>query len=256
MPRQVVALGGGGFLSGPDRTLDDFVLSLAATDHPRICYVGTASGDPAANEDRFRVAFAGRARTSVLRLFDREVPDLDAFLAEQDVVYVGGGSTVNLLAVWRAHGLDLALRRAYEAGVVMAGVSAGANCWFGRSTTDSWLVGRADGLTDGLGWLPGGMCPHYRSEPRRRPALLDLVAGGFGDTYGVDDDCGLHLVDEQLVEAVAARPDARAVLVRRTDDGRVTEDEVQEDQLPPRSQAEAIKPADGAVRGSGRCRPR
>ena len=226
MPRHVVALGGGGFLSGSDPTLDDFVLSLAATDRPRVCFVGTASGDPVANEERFRDAFAGRARTSVLRLFDREVADLDELLAEQGVVYVGGGSTVNLLAVWRAHGLDRALRRAYEAGVVMAGVSAGANCWFGRSTTDSWLLGRADGLADGLGWLPGGMCPHYRSEPRRRPTLLELVANGFGDTYGVDDDCALHLVDEQLVGAVATGPDARAVLVRRTDDGQVVEDEL------------------------------
>ncbi|GAB2589657.1 Type 1 glutamine amidotransferase-like domain-containing protein [Microlunatus antarcticus] len=226
VPRHVVALGGGGFLSGDDRALDDAVLALADRDTPRVAYVGTASGDPGHNEDRFRDAFTGRARPSVLRLFDREVADLDAFLAEQDVVYVGGGSTVNLLAVWRAHGLDAALRRAYEAGVVMAGVSAGANCWFGRSTTDSWLVGRADGLTDGLGWLPGGMCPHYRSEPSRRPALLDLVADGFGDTYGVDDDCGLHFVDEQLVGAISARAGAQAVLVRRGDDGRVVEEPV------------------------------
>jgi dipeptidase E len=226
VPRHVVALGGGGFLSGSDPTLDDFVLSLVPDDTPRVCFVGTASGDPVANEDRFRDAFAGRARTSVLRLFDREVADLDAFLAEQDVVYVGGGSTVNLLAVWRAHGLDRALRRAYERGVVMAGVSAGANCWFGRCTTDSWLVGRADGLTDGLGWLPGGMCPHYRSEPSRRPQLLELVAHDFGDTYAVDDDCALHLVDEQLVDAVSAREDARAVLVHQTDDREVVEDEI------------------------------
>ena len=226
MPRHVVALGGGGFLSGSDPALDDFVLSLASTDQPRVCFVGTASGDPTANEDRFADAFAGRARCSVLRLFDREVADLDAFLAEQDVVYVGGGSTVNLLAVWRAHGLDLALRRAYEAGVVVAGVSAGANCWFGRSTTDSWLVGRADALTDGLAWLPGGMCPHYRSEPSRRPQLLELVAAGFGEAYGVDDDCALHFTDEQLVGAVSARSGAEAVLVRRTEDGRVVEQEV------------------------------
>ena len=232
MPRHVVALGGGGFLSGSDTALDDFVLSLAPTDQPRVCFVGTASGDPTANEERFRDAFAGRARCSVLRLFDREVADLDAFLAEVDVVYVGGGSTVNLLAVWRAHGLDRSLRRAYEAGVVMAGVSAGANCWFGRSTTDSWLVGRADGLTDGLGWLPGGMCPHYRSEPSRRPALLELVAAGFGDTYGVDDDCALHFTDEQLVGAVSARPAAQAVLVRRGDDGAVVEDPVPARRLP------------------------
>ncbi|MGI3779867.1 MAG: Type 1 glutamine amidotransferase-like domain-containing protein [Janthinobacterium lividum] len=226
MPAHVVALGGGGFMSGSDPALDDFVLSLAARARPRVCFVGTASGDPSANEERFVDALADRATCSVLRLFDREVPDLDVFLAEQDVVYVGGGSTVNLLAVWRAHGLDRALRRAYEAGVVMAGVSAGANCWFPRSTTDSWLVGRADGLVDGLGWLPDGMCPHYRSEPRRRPELLDLVAGGFGDTYGVDDGCGLHFVDEQLLEAVSARPDADAVLVRSDGRGGVVEEPV------------------------------
>ncbi|MGI3779422.1 MAG: Type 1 glutamine amidotransferase-like domain-containing protein, partial [Janthinobacterium lividum] len=193
---------------------------------PRVCFVGTASGDAVAYEERFVAAFEGRARTSVLRLFDREVADLDAFLADTDVVYVGGGSTVNLLAVWRAHGLDLALRRAYEAGVVMAGVSAGANCWFGRSTTDSWLLGRADPLTDGLGWLEGGMCPHYLAEPSRRPQLLELVANGFGETYGVDDGVALHLVDERLVGAVSARGDARAVFVRQDEQGRVVEDEL------------------------------
>lgn len=231
MPRQVVALGGGGFSDGADPTLDDFVLSLAQAEQPRVCFVGTASGDAPAYADRFRDGLAGRARCSVLQLFDRTVPDLDAFLADIDIVYVGGGSTVNLLAIWRAHGLDRALRRAYEAGVVMAGVSAGANCWFGRSTTDSWLVGRADGLTDGLGWLSGGMCPHYRSEASRRPQLLELVADGFGDTYGVDDGVGLHLVDEQLVGAVSARPGAQAVLVRRGDDGGVVEDPVPVRQL-------------------------
>ena len=226
MPRHVVALGGGGFSDDSDPALDDFVLSLAGSEEPRVCFVGTASGDATAYVDRFFDAFAGRARRSVLRLFDREVADLDAFLGEQDVVYVGGGSTVNLLAVWRAHGLDRALRRAYEAGVVMAGASAGANCWFGRSTTDSWLVGRADALTDGLGWLPGGMCPHYRSEPRRRPELLGLVADGFGDTYGVDDGCGLHFVDEHLVEAVSARESAQAVLVHSDAEGAVVEGQV------------------------------
>lgn len=228
MVRHVVALGGGGFSDDAagvdDRALDDAVLRLTGADEPRVCFVPTASGDAAAYVDRFFDAFVGRARRSVLRLFEREVVDLDAFLAEQDVVYVGGGSTVNLLAVWRAHGLDRALRRAYEAGVVMAGVSAGANCWFGRCTTDSWRVGQADPLRDGLGWLPGGMCPHYRSEPSRRPQLLEIVAGGFGDTYGVDDGCALHLADEQLTDVLTSRPDARAFLVRRDEHGEVVED--------------------------------
>lgn len=228
MARHVVALGGGGF-SEPgdeDAALDHLVLGLTGADHPRFCFVPTASGDAAAYVDRMREAVGERARFSVLRLFEREVEDLDAYLAEQDVVYVGGGSTVNLLAVWRAHGLDHALRRAYEHGVVMAGVSAGANCWFGRSTTDSWRVGRADGLRDGLGWLPRGFCPHYSSEPRRRPELLGLVGGGFGETWAVDDGCALHFTDEELVGPVTGRADARAYLVRRTADGGVVEEEV------------------------------
>ncbi len=226
MARHIVALGGGGFGEGvdDDRGLEDALLGLTGRDDPRVCFVPTASGDADAYVDTVGDALAGRARFSVLRLFAREVVDLDAFLAEQDLVYVGGGSTVNLLAVWRAHGLDQALRRAYERGVVMSGLSAGGNCWFERCTTDSWLVGNADGLRDGLGWLPGGFCPHHSSEPSRRPRLRELVAGGFGDTYAVDDGCALHFVDEQLVGPLASRPDARAVRVRRREDGEVAEE--------------------------------
>jgi len=222
--RHVVALGGGGFGEEDDAALADLVLGLARRDEPRVCFVPTAGGDQDAYGERVGDALHGLARFSVLRLFAREVADLDAFLAEQDVVYVGGGSTVNLLAVWRAHGLDRALRRAYETGVVTAGVSAGANCWFERSTTDSWLLGRADGLRDGLGWLPGGFCPHHSSEPARRPQLRALVADGFGDTYAADDGVALHFVDEQLTQVVSARPHARAVLVRRTQEGEVVEE--------------------------------
>lgn len=226
MVRQIVALGGGGFGEdvGDDRGLEDALLALTGRDEPRVCFVPTASGDADAYVDKVGDALAGRARFSVLRLFAREVDDLDAFLAEQDLVYVGGGSTVNLLAVWRAHGLDAALRRAYERGVVMSGVSAGANCWFERCTTDSWRVGNADGLRDGLGWLRGGFCPHYRSEPARRPQLHGLVEGGFGDTYAVDDGAALHFVDEQLVGPIASRPEARAVLVSKGGDGGVAEE--------------------------------
>lgn len=224
--RQVVALGGGGFGEGvdADRGLEDMLLGLTGRDEPRVCFVPTASGDADAYVEQVGEALAGRARFSVLRLFAREVVDLDAFLAEQDLVYVGGGSTVNLLAVWRAHGLDAALRRAYERGVVMSGVSAGANCWFERCTTDSWRVGNADGLRDGLGWLSGGFCPHYRSEPARRPQLHGLVTSGFGDTYAVDDGCALHFVDERLAGPLASRPEARAVLVDRDQAGQVVED--------------------------------
>ncbi|MGZ0149390.1 Type 1 glutamine amidotransferase-like domain-containing protein [Kribbella sp. WER1] len=128
---QVVALGGGGFSMEPDNPLlDDYVLSLVpAGRKPRVCFVPTASGDSEGYAERFLAAFAPeRAEASVLSLFKRSVADLNAFVMEQDVVYVGGGNTANLLAVWRLHGLDTALEKAYRAGVVMAGISAGMNC--------------------------------------------------------------------------------------------------------------------------------
>jgi dipeptidase E len=129
------------------------------------------------------------------------VADLRAFLLEQDVIYVGGGNTANMLAIWRVHGVDRILREAWEAGVVLAGISAGAICWFEAAVTDSFGV-PPTGLRDGLGFLPGSACPHYNSEDRRRPVYHELVLGGFPGGYAADDGVGLHFVDRELAEVV------------------------------------------------------
>jgi len=122
---------------------------------------------------------------------------------------VGGGNTVNMLAIWRAHGVDAILREAWEAGVVLAGMSAGALCWFEGGITDSY--GAVDGLPDGLGLLPGSMCPHFDSEPGRRPVYLRLVAeGALPAGIAADDDCALHFRGTSLAEAVSARDAAGA----------------------------------------------
>ena len=215
----VVAMGGGGWMMD-DPALDRAVLEVTDARRPRICFVPTASGDHPASE-RFLEAFpAPGFDASILRLFDRDVADIDAFLGEQDVVYVGGGNTVSMLAVWRAHGVDRALRAAYDAGVVMAGMSAGANCWFEASTTDSYLLGRADLLPDGLGFVPGSFTPHYGSEPARRPAVLDLVASGaLPPGFACDDYAAVHMVDGAFAEAIRSRPDARAFRVVPGDGG-------------------------------------
>jgi peptidase E len=132
---------------------------------------------------------------------------------------VGGGNTLNMLAIWRLHGVDMALRGAWEAGVVMAGISAGANCWFEASTTDSYLLGRADALLDGLGFAPGSFTPHYSSEPARRPSLLGLVgSGALPDGFACDDFAAVHVVDGALREAVASVDGARAYRVTRDGD--------------------------------------
>jgi peptidase E len=202
-----------------DPALDRFVLGQTDASRPRICFIPTASGDRSA--ERFHDAFpADGFDVSILWLFDREVADIGAFLGEQDVVYVGGGNTVSMLAVWRAHGVDRALRDAYDAGVVMAGMSAGANCWFEACTTDSFQLGRADPLLDGLGFVAGSFTPHYDSEPARRPAMLELIAsGGLPPGYACDDYAAVHLIDGELREAVRSRPGARAFRVEPGGDG-------------------------------------
>lgn len=217
----ILALGGGGFSMEPDNPLlDDFLLSLALRRRgpdglPRICFVPTASGDAEGYVAEFEKAFAGRAETSALRLFhlsELSVVDLRSYLLSQDVVFVGGGSTANMLALWRLHGLDDILREAAEAGVVLSGISAGMNCWFEASVTDSF--GPLLPLPDGLGLLGGSACPHYDGEADRRPTYLDLVGTGrLPAGYAADDGCGLLFRDGRLVEAVSSRPEARAFRV-------------------------------------------
>ncbi len=199
--------------------LDDYLLALTGAPRPRVCFIGTASGDAVSYVEKFHAAFQGRADTSVLALFNSEpegaipLDQLDQVL-EQDVVYVGGGSTANLLAVWRLHGLDVVLEKAAAGGTVLAGISAGMNCWFEGSSTDSF--GPLAPLADGLGFLPGSACPHYFGEADRRAAYLAMVASGaLSDGYAVDDGVALLWRDGELVEAVSERPDGQAFHVAR-----------------------------------------
>ncbi len=219
--RQIVAMGGGGF-SDDDPLLDRYVLELTGARRPKVCFVPTASGDSLTYLLRFfEDAFpAGSVDRSVLRLFGRDVADIGAFLGDQDVIYVGGGNTANMLAIWRLHGVDTALRSAWEAGVVCCGVSAGANCWFEASTTDAFLVGTADPLPDGLALLPGSFCPHYHGEPGRRPNFHRLIADGtLGSGIACDDLAAVRFEGTRLAEAVASSDAARAYRVSPVTDG-------------------------------------
>jgi peptidase E len=232
MPIQrIVAIGGGGFSMEPENPLlDAFVLSRARRWPPRICFVPTASGDADAHIARFYRAFAPMPCTpSDLLLFERAVPDLREHVLRQDVVYVGGGSTVNLLAVWRAHGLDRILAEAWAEGIVLCGVSAGMNCWFEESVTDSFDVTRLAPLHDGMALLAGSACPHYDGESERRPSFHRLVGTGeLRDGWAADDGAALVFDGEELDEVVASRPSASAYRVSRTDGG------VHEERVPAR----------------------
>jgi dipeptidase E len=213
-------MGGGGFSDdGDDGRLDDHLLSLVPAKTPKVCFVPTASGDADGYVQRFLDAFPSpRADASVLRLFMREPTELRSHVLAQDVIYVGGGNTANLLAVWRVHGLDEVLVEAAQRGVVLAGLSAGMICWFEGSVTDSFGP-PLQPLHDGLGLLSGSACPHYDGEPERRPTYLDLVGSGrLPGGYAADDGCALVFRDGVLVEAVVSRSDARAFRVEQEGD--------------------------------------
>jgi dipeptidase E len=193
------------------------VLGLARAPRPSVCLLATGTGDAAAHVAGFRQAFGAlECRPTVLRLFPRELADLRAFVLAQDVIYVGGGSPPNLLAVWRAHGVDAILAEAWAAGVVLCGRSAGACCWFEGCVTDSLGPGRLAAFRDGLGLLPGTLSPHYDVDPSRRPALHREIAGGaLPDGWGFDDDAALVFDGTELAEVVATRPGATAHRVAR-----------------------------------------
>jgi dipeptidase E len=188
MSGHIVAIGGG----DPDPRLNGYILRLAGKPRPRVCYLGTAGGDSLTFRHAFFRAMSEHdCRPCELTFFERDVEDLGAFVDEADVFWVGGGSTANLLAIWRLHGLDMLLREAWEAGAVLCGVSAGMNCWFEASTTDSF--GPLAPLHDGLGFLVGSACPHYHAEEGRRPLFRGLIdAGVMPPGWACDDRAALH----------------------------------------------------------------
>jgi dipeptidase E len=223
MISQILALGGHDFSSRPaDRAICELMLRLATTragGRPRICILPTASGDTSEQIGRFYAAFGERpCEPSDLSLFrlGRRPMALREHLLEQDLIYVGGGSLLNLLAVWEAHELTAILSLAWRNGVVLAGQSAGAMCWFEAGITKS--SGRPEPGA-GLGLIGGSLCVHYNNEPDRRAAYLDAVADGMPDGYGLDDHAGLLWEGNGTPSAVTAQRGARAYRVASGETG-------------------------------------
>ncbi|HEX9494821.1 MAG TPA: peptidase E [Candidatus Limnocylindria bacterium] len=195
--------------------LVDHVLSFAARKRPRVLLIPTASGDSDGYLLTFYRQLAGRdLELSHLALFQRTVDDIDGLIRDQDIVIVSGGNTANLLAIWRLHGVDRALRAAYDAGTVMTGWSAGALCWFEGGTTDSFTP-ELSALKDGLGFLKGSVSPHYDSEARRPIVYAREIANGLPAGIALDDGVAAVYEDERLVEVVSEREDGRASMVDR-----------------------------------------
>jgi dipeptidase E len=215
---QIVAMGGGGFSMEPENPLLDlYVLSLARRQPPKVCFVPTASGDAQSYLDKFYSAFAKFECFPIhLSLFEPPVTDLRTLVMEQDVIYVGGGNTRNLLALWREWGLDRIFYEAGQAGTLLSGISAGSICWFEEGVTDSFSKTDLRAIKC-LGFLSGSNCPHYDGEPLRRPTYQELIKQGrLKNGYGVDDGAALHFVNGKLVRVVSSRPMATAFFVQRS----------------------------------------
>lgn len=207
--RRILATSGG-FVAGdrwgvmrPGGILQE-ALRLTGADRPRVCLVMTASGDDASYLARSYAAFAGLGcDVDHLALFTMPNRDPEEILARSDLVWVGGGSVANLLALWRLHGVDSAMRAAWERGAILAGVSAGSICWHVGGPTDSYGPDLRV-VTDGLGLLPYGNGVHYDSEEQRRPLLQRVVGDGLLPTsYATDDHVGILYEGDEPVRVIA-----------------------------------------------------
>jgi dipeptidase E len=210
----IFAMGGGGFLTDPaDAALERYVLDLAAPSFPRILFLPTASGDPQGSIVRFHAAFdplpCHADALDLFRLHGRDL-DLRAHVLAQDIVYVGGGSMRNMLAIWREHDLDRILPEAWSNGVALCGLSAGSMCWFRHGITKS---GGPPELVPGLGLLPASNSVHWSAEPDRGEAYVAAVADGLEPGWGVDDGAGLRFEGTELVDVVSARRESKAYRV-------------------------------------------
>ena len=209
---QIVALGGLGEADDEAGRLVRFALSLTRKERPRVCLIPTASNEAPEYMLRFYENMSGHADASHVSFFPWPRADLREHVLAQDAIFVSGGNTANLLAVWRAHGFDEIIREAWEKGIVLAGSSAGMICWFEAGVTDSFGP-QLEGMRDGLGFLAGSACPHYDGEERRRPVYTRLVANGFPSGLAADDAVGLHFVGTELNEVVTTREGSYAYRV-------------------------------------------
>ena len=213
-PKQIIPIGGGGFYRDPENlALEKYVLRQSGADNPRVCFVPTASGEPDHYVASFYSAFLKLGcRPSVLTFFKR-TPELRSFMLNQDVIYVGGGNTKSLLALWRDWGAVEIMREAWELGVVLTGVSAGAICWFAQGVTDSF----SDRLRPlaCLGFLPGSCCPHYDGEVERRPAYHRLLSGNeIAAGVAIEDWTAVHFIGGEIHKVITSKRGARAYSLR------------------------------------------
>jgi aminopeptidase N len=200
--KQIIAIGGGGFGRNPsNKKIEQYIIDQQNKVNPNVCFIPTATGDNDAYKVNFYDVFTKlNCNPNHIDFFKRTV-NLEEHIKQQDIIFVGGGNTKSMLAVWKDWGLDLLLKDAYERGVIMCGVSAGAICWFEKGITDSWADDLA--ILDCLGFVEGICCPHYDEEPARRPYVKkQLQQSAFKECLGIEGNAALHLIDGKPFKSV------------------------------------------------------
>ena len=220
--RKILAMGGGGFSMEPGNLLmDNFFFSLTGKPNPKVCFIGTASGDSDSYTDRFYEYMKDHDITpSHLSLFKSPNGSLRDYVLSKDVLYVGGGNTRNLMVLWKEWGLDKIITEAYQKGVVLGGVSAGGLCWFEEGVTDS-ITGKLSKLSC-MNLLSGSFCPHYDGEEERRPSYVRLMKEeNLIPGYACDDSAAVYFENEKIVEAVCSVSTASAYKVSSTSEEKI-----------------------------------
>ena len=222
MDKQIIAIGGGGFGRNPgDGVIEQYILDQTGKEKPNICFIPTATGDNEAYKVNYYSTFSKLDCNPIHLDFFKRTPDLEQLIPQQDAIFVGGGNTKSMLAVWKDWNLDKLLKEAYEKGVVMSGVSAGANCWFERAVVDSWEEDLR--VIDCMGFIKGICCQHYDEEPQRRPAVKTFLEDGIIDScYSVEGNCALHIKNDDEYLSVDFGKEKNAYIVS-IDDGKVKE---------------------------------
>ena len=218
--KQIIAIGGGGFsrfgnYSPKNLLIEEYILKQTGKTRPSICFIPTASGEaPKYIIDFYRAFGTFDCRTSHLSLFDLPTSDIESFFLEKDAIYVGGGNTKSMIALWKEWKLDQHLKKAYEHGVVLSGISAGANCWFDECITDS-IPGELTPLK-ALSFLKGSCCPHYDSEEKRKPSYQSLIQNDrISNGIAIDDHAAVHYINDELVKVVRANDVGGAYLLTK-----------------------------------------
>ncbi len=213
-PRQIVALGGGMFSMEPDNgLLDKYILNLVPKERPRICFMGTASNDGIEYREMFYNFFRNKQCEPTHLAFNDPPKDIEAFIMRQDIIHVGGGNTTLIIDTWKKHGVDAIMKKAWNAGIILTGMSAGAICWF-----DDGITNPSPGVLTRLpclGILKGSFCPHYDERAELRESFKKLIKQKvIKEGYGVEDGAALHFVDNELIRVVTSRTNASAFKVK------------------------------------------